>query len=359
MFYADHMERRYQVFISSTFIDLVEERREIIQALLEMDCLPAGMEMFPAANDDKWTLIKGVIDQSDYYLVVLGERYGSTADGGISYTEMEYDYAVSQAIPVMGFVHGDPDSIPKAKLDLDPLLQERLAAFQTKVQKRMIKRWTTPAELGSVVTRGMIPLIKNNKRDGWVRGNHAMTEETRTQIAELQAQIAKSERDAISRKAAPSVSINREYEHGTDQVELDYQATITWETKQNEYTSGSAKVTWDFIVKRLGPIMMGEVSEKDLRRKLDRVVVPWIRRIERYHDAESVTPLVYDDSWSNVIIQLRALNIIEISNRRHPIQDKATYWVLTKAGDDYLVGLRATRRRLAGGGGSEEEEEEE
>ena len=36
------MERRYQVFVSSTFDDLEEERREVIQALLSMGCFPAA-----------------------------------------------------------------------------------------------------------------------------------------------------------------------------------------------------------------------------------------------------------------------------------------------------------------------------
>jgi hypothetical protein len=47
-------EKRYQVFVSSTFQDLQEERQEVIQALLELDCIPSGMELFPAANEDQW-----------------------------------------------------------------------------------------------------------------------------------------------------------------------------------------------------------------------------------------------------------------------------------------------------------------
>jgi hypothetical protein len=31
------------------------------------------MEMFPAANDDQWTLIRGGIDLSDYYIVIVRE----------------------------------------------------------------------------------------------------------------------------------------------------------------------------------------------------------------------------------------------------------------------------------------------
>src|ERR1700741_2042613 len=99
------MEKRYQVFVSSTYQDLQEERAEIIQALLELDCIPAGMELFPAATEEAWDLIKGVIDDSDYYCLVLAGRYGSTDGMGVSFTEKEYDYALAQKKPIMAFVH--------------------------------------------------------------------------------------------------------------------------------------------------------------------------------------------------------------------------------------------------------------
>jgi Domain of unknown function (DUF4062) len=35
------------------------------------------MELFPAADDDTLTLIKSVIDDSDYYVIILGGRYGT------------------------------------------------------------------------------------------------------------------------------------------------------------------------------------------------------------------------------------------------------------------------------------------
>jgi hypothetical protein len=41
------MDRRYHVFVSSTYEDLREERREVMQALLALDCIPTGMELFP------------------------------------------------------------------------------------------------------------------------------------------------------------------------------------------------------------------------------------------------------------------------------------------------------------------------
>src|SRR4030067_399075 len=106
------MEKRYQVFVSSTFNDLQDERQEVMQALLELDCIPSGMELFPAANEDQWTLIKKVIDDCDYYIVVVGGRYGSIGPSGISYTEMEYRYALEKDRPIIAFLHRNPGELP-------------------------------------------------------------------------------------------------------------------------------------------------------------------------------------------------------------------------------------------------------
>ena len=89
-------DKRYQVFVSSTYEDLQDERREVMQALLELDCIPAGMELFPAADETQWSLIRRVIDDCDYYIVIVAGRYGSTNKGGMSYTEMEYRYALDR-----------------------------------------------------------------------------------------------------------------------------------------------------------------------------------------------------------------------------------------------------------------------
>ena len=88
------MDKRYQVFLSSTYEDLREERQKVIQALLEFDCIPTGMEFFPAADETQWELIKRVINECDYYVVIVGGRYGSLSPKGISYSQQEYEVLV-------------------------------------------------------------------------------------------------------------------------------------------------------------------------------------------------------------------------------------------------------------------------
>src|SRR6185503_5392570 len=109
------MDKRYQVFVSSTYADLQHERQRVIQALMEMDCIPSGMELFPAADEEQLKFIKRVIDDCDYYLLIIGGRYGSVGADGVSYTEQEYEYAVSRGLKVIAVIHENPDEIPFGK----------------------------------------------------------------------------------------------------------------------------------------------------------------------------------------------------------------------------------------------------
>jgi Domain of unknown function (DUF4062) len=163
------MEKRYQAFVSSTYEDLQLERQEVMQALLELDCIPSGMELFPAADDDQWTLIKRVIDDCDYYIAIIAGRFGSLGSEGKSFTQMEYEYAMSKQKPVIAFLHSDPGKIESAKTD--PANRERLEPFRRLAQQKMCKMWSNPKELGSVVSRSIIKLIKDRPGIGWVRAN--------------------------------------------------------------------------------------------------------------------------------------------------------------------------------------------
>lgn len=166
------MNKRYQVFVSSTYADLKDERSRVMQTLMEMDCIPSGMELFPAADEEQFEFIKKVIDDCDYYLLIIGGRYGSTTDAGISYTEKEYDYAIERGLKVIAFLHHDPRSIPLEKTDKSPTLAQQLEAFREKVQaNRLVKQWRSAAELPGLVSVSLSRAIKTYPAVGWIRGD--------------------------------------------------------------------------------------------------------------------------------------------------------------------------------------------
>ncbi len=89
-----------------------------------MDCFPAGMESFPANDNEQLEFIKTIIKDCDYYVLIIGGRYGSLTSDGISYTEAEYNYAKELKIPVIAFIHKEPDNLPVNKSDTNPELQK-------------------------------------------------------------------------------------------------------------------------------------------------------------------------------------------------------------------------------------------
>ena len=152
------MDVKHQVFVSSTYKDLIEERKAVIHALLELDCIPAGMELFPATDEDAWSLIKEVIDGCDYYLLILAGKYGSAGPDGIGYTEMEFDYAVSVSKPVLAFIHEAPDKLTASNIEKTEAMQNKLAAFREKAKAKHCKFWTSPEDLGGKVSRSLVQL---------------------------------------------------------------------------------------------------------------------------------------------------------------------------------------------------------
>ena len=186
---GDPLKRRYQVFVSFTYDDLKEERRQVMQALLETKCIPTGMELFPAGSERQWELIQRVIDDCDYYIVVLAGRYGSIGPNGLSYTEMEFDYAIASGKSVIGFYHSDPSSLIGSKLERNGRGRHKLASFAQKVQQRICKSWSTPEGLASAIKSAILHAIEHDQKPGWVRASDLPTSAS---IANLKRSVERS-----------------------------------------------------------------------------------------------------------------------------------------------------------------------
>lgn len=184
--------KKYQIFISSTYTDLIEERKMIIDALLKMDFIPSGMEMFVASDIEQFKVITKVIDLCDYYLLIIGKRYGTiNKETQLSYTEMEYNYALSKGIPVLVFVLDESVSLPPEKVEVDPFKQEKLNTFRNRaMNNRLATIWKTQIELAINVPIALNKLIEDFPSPGWVRADT---------IENYQSQIIDDLQDKIAR----------------------------------------------------------------------------------------------------------------------------------------------------------------
>lgn len=336
------MEIKHQVFVSSTYRDLEEERRSVIHALLELDCIPAGMELFPATDEDAWSLIKEVIDGCDYYILVVAAKYGSVGPTGISYTEMEFDYAVAQDKPIIVFLHENPDALPAAKCEKAEPMQEMLAKFREKAKVRHCKFWSSPEDLGGKVSRSLVQLRKRHPSPGWVLGKFAATEAMLREIQELRAKLAQCELDAVlGSSVAPAGSAD--LSQGKDQIGLD--VSLKSEEK------GAAKsttlfVSWDILFKYVGPSALNECTDEELMGKVQlayfHAIDPAIRDFNRYDSI--ILPYVFED---RIRVQFQALGLMAPGSRRRAVSDGKKYWRLTSYGEKYLLSITAEKRPSA------------
>lgn len=348
------------MFVSSTYLDLRDERQSVIQALLIAGCIPAGMELFPAGNDEKWRLIQRVINECDYYVLVIGGKYGSLdPTTELSYTEMEFDYAESIGKPIMAFLHGEPGKLTGDQIELDKERREKLDAFREKVEAaRVVKYWNTPAELPGHVALALMETREHYPAEGWVRASQAMTPEQKTEIAELRARVAE-----LTQESQTSTSARLEGSQDLAQGEDIYRvATLFTGYRKNQVDEDGdpdwrespirwapkLSATWNHLLQVVGPALLHEASEPELVKVLNAWVNTRAKEAEEAFAGrlgKRVSLLeVQKEVVEDLLVQFFAVGVITRGTKRRPISDHGKYWVLTSHGEDQMMKLRAIRR---------------
>jgi len=328
------MDKRYQVFVSSTYSDLKSERSAIIQALMQMDCIPAGMELFPAADEEQFEFIKKIIDDCDYYILIIAGRYGSIAPDGASYTEKEYEYARSKGIPVLSFVHGNPDCLEPEKCDRDPATLARLSAFREKVTAgTLAKMWSDPKELPGLVAISLSRSMKTHPAVGWARGDQVSNIQLLNELNETRKRNEELERRL--RDITPNVAAIAGLD---DTVELT--GTYHSSSSRNSHES-KMTLTWGELFATIAPDVIGQPNElimsgvfKDRMNKL-------------YREKKGCAPgdwYVRDQDYQTAKIQLMALNLVDVSMQPTVNGGSALFWSLTPLGEATMLQLRTAKK---------------
>jgi nucleoside 2-deoxyribosyltransferase len=172
---VDFIRKRLQVFVSSTFSDLREERQAAVEAILSAGHIPAGMELFAAGDESQMEVIKQWIDESDVYLLILAARYGSIEPKtGKSYTQLEYEYALDQGKPLFACVIKDCALDARLKthgreaIDKHP---KELDLFRELVQSKVVEFWEDSKDIRLAIVKKLGQLARREDLVGWVRAH--------------------------------------------------------------------------------------------------------------------------------------------------------------------------------------------
>lgn len=323
------MDKRYQVFVSSTFADLQDERSKVIQTLMEMDCIPAGMELFPAMDEEQFEFIKKIIDDCDYYLLIIGARYGSISeDDGLSYTEKEYRYAKEKGMKVIALVHGEPDQLPVAKTDRDPALYDKLVAFRKDVcTNRLVRFWHSAVELPGLVALNLPKTIKAYPAIGWVRGDATASPSLMAELLAVKNENERLRAELSTLSLKPQLKIQ-------NIAGLDTVISING----SYYMEGAINISkwkYDFslsdVFKLTAPYILSPQVDVNVRKYIGR-------QLFNSSPIQGTSPSISEMDFQTIKIQFEALGLIELTSNPNGLT-----WSLTSSGKQQMTDLVALR----------------
>ncbi|EOH58854.1 DUF4062 domain-containing protein [Enterococcus mundtii] len=207
------MEKKYQVFISSTYEDLIVERQEVVTAVLNAGHIPAGMELFKAGPTQE-EVIREWIEESDIYVLILGPRYGSLNSEGISYTQWEYNLAKELDKPMFSIVLTD-DYITEMVSDgkINPIRLEtsndKYIEFKNQVLSSLVVMVDHIAQIRGGVSDSIRYIEKHSseKLNGWIKGEYYQElEELRIKNEELSVKLVSRQDEVIDMQKELSVT---------------------------------------------------------------------------------------------------------------------------------------------------------
>ncbi|MFT4435049.1 DUF4062 domain-containing protein [Caballeronia sp. 15715] len=173
-------KKKFQIFISSTYLDLKEERQAAVQAILSAGHIPAGMELFASGNRDQWDVIKKWIDESDMFVLILGGRYGSVEKTSKkSYTHLEYDYAVTTGKPFFALYLDEKMIDQKDQGELEDKVREKdyvgdFKEFRKLVMSKLSAPISNLGEIKFEALKSINILIEENRMSGWMRADQVV-----------------------------------------------------------------------------------------------------------------------------------------------------------------------------------------
>ena len=190
----------------------------------------------------------------------------------------------------------------------------------------MCRSWTTADELGGAVSRSLVQAMKRFPGEGWVRARHAASPEI---VNDLRSQVDELQRQLEEARVRPPVS-SEGLASGNHVFRLGYTTVI------NEDDSW-IELTWDDIIALLGPTMIQEASDTQLRDQLAQKIKD-VSLIQQYDRVK-----VKEEPFQTIKVQLLALGVMQKSMKKRAISDTDTYWSLTPFGEHYTMTLKAIR----------------
>lgn len=233
-----------------------------------------------------------MLEKVGYYILILAGKYGTIEQkSGLSYTELEFDYARKLGIPTMVFLHKNISQLPMDLNETDSSIVTKLNNFRSKASSTLAKMWSNSSELKSQVLLSIPHTIKQSPRPGWIKADSFQYE--------------------------PDVF---------DYNQIAYRASVDdlfmWEINHLGETFGVKDITWKELVVKIFPSLQSFLTRFDIQRAIT-------------NECGDIS----DEDFGRIFIQLQQQNLIRQEVISHPERGGDVYFCLTAKGVQTLLRL--------------------
>jgi hypothetical protein len=335
------MQKKHQIFVSSTFSDLKPERQAAVESILAAGHIPAGMELFAAGDESQMDVIKRWIDDSDIYMLILGGRYGSiNPTSGLSYTGHEYDYALHKGKSFFALVLTDI-AIEKKRNELGASHKEidnieKYANFRDKVLSKISKSVDDCKDVKLGVLESIRLLEKKTSLQGWVRSDEF------PDMAPLIDQLSiLTKENAQLKKTLTEMPVSTLNDGKIQLADLDDKISVSIEYKTDFRESSKQNqritLTWSELFGLIAPKLLSGQADSTVKGYLPEQL------LENNGTAYDSCKIKEQD-FQSIKTHLMALNLVDVEYSNTVQGGAALFWNLTPIGKRTMLELRAAKK---------------
>lgn len=310
--------KRFLVYVASNHQGLESERYEVTRQLARMGILCCGFPCRVDISPYDWSLARSQIEDSDLFIMILGDDYGPMAPTGISYLHRELVHAQSLSKPVLFFVK---NILPTQQQTED---QRRLSGFHGLISKSSFRLWHLREELLSHVKTAVVKTLAN-KTGGWLKLDAVNT------IAVSGA--GKSTTNKVDSKQWMSKT--------RQLMRIKFSAKV-YEAGNNTLEEVSVSLRWEAIFSAAGKVMKVASSEDRLRAVLEKLVVTEVKRrlLQQHPSSHAVDDIRINRQQFQVLLtQWSEHNLIK-NNKRGARNN----WQLTAEGERRIAVMSVAKQ---------------
>jgi nucleoside 2-deoxyribosyltransferase len=308
------LDKRYQVFISTSGKDMQPERMTLSQTLVGMGFFSWGLEQRTPLST---AFARRQIDDCDYVVILLGSQYGEQSVSGVGYMHLEYIYAVTKQKPIIVFMHDDPDSRDVSLHDEKPELKAKFKEFRKLLQNEVDQVFTYRSlrDLELAVRSNMSQMLERYPVQGWVRPQN--TQALHDEIDRLKNKLVQLETESGKRQIDPFLTIPKVSMH----------ENFSFEYRMHAYQDGNFKelkinktLTWAQLLSILGNHFTNPTPEEFFTKGVNDYL-----NETGLEDARNEMPRAHAVARSQ--INIRALHNIKMQMRQNE-------WIVPNGRDD-------------------------